>query len=151
MARLSGRRLALLAGAALVTLPAVGRAQGADEGAAQRMNSIEGQIRALQEQLRTMRHDLTVRDSQLRAAQRDAARAREEAERIQPAPVAVPQQPPPGPGLAGVLASPGSTLPLLARESSLPLGRSPTRRALASRTRPSSPGRTPRAPSRSAR
>ena len=107
MTRLSGQRLALLVGVALATLPAVGHAQEADAGSTQRMNSIEGQIRALQEQLRTMRRDLSARDSQLRAAQRDAARAREEAERIQPAPVAVPQQPPPGPGLAGVLGQPG--------------------------------------------
>ena len=47
------------------------RAQSAD-----RMNSIEAQIRALQTELRSMRNEAAIRDRELRAAQREAAQAR---------------------------------------------------------------------------
>ncbi len=83
----TGPRLALLATTALAALPLAERAQAqsANDSTLQRMNSIESQIKSLQDQLRDMRRDLASRDSQLRAAQRDASRAREEAQRAQTA------------------------------------------------------------------
>ena len=113
MARPSRRRLALLVSAAFAATAAAGgaQAQDADPGAARRMNSIEGQIRSLQEQLRAMRRDLSARDAQVRAAREDAARAREEAGRVQPAPVAIPVQPPRAPGLPGLLGQPAGNFP----------------------------------------
>ena len=83
MAPRSVHRLALLASTMLAAMPAPRAAHAQSADATQRMNAIEGQIRALQDELRAMRRDLTVRDGQLRAAQRDAATARAEAQRAQ--------------------------------------------------------------------
>jgi len=84
----SGRRRRLLTAALLVALPAAVavQAQAAEPRTVQRMDAIEGQIRALQNELRAMRHDAAARDGQLQVAQRDATRAREEARRAQAAP-----------------------------------------------------------------
>jgi len=69
------RRLILLAGTLLTAPCGLAQAQSAD-GAATRMNSIEAQIRSLQEELRAVRRDLTARDAQVRAARQEAAQAR---------------------------------------------------------------------------
>jgi len=89
------RRLALLTGTVLAALPEAGtaQAQAPDSGTVQRMNTIEGQIKGLQDELRAMRHDLASRDAQLRAAQREAAQAREEARRTRAAPAVATGQP----------------------------------------------------------
>ena len=50
---------------------------------ASRMDAIEKQIQALQSELRQMRHDLAARDAQVRSAQADAVRARQEAQAAQ--------------------------------------------------------------------
>ena len=69
------RRFILLAGTLLTAPCGLAQAQSAD-GAATRMNSIEAQIRSLQEELRAVRRDLTARDAQVRAARQEAAQAR---------------------------------------------------------------------------
>ena len=69
------RRFILLAGTLLATPHGMAQAQSAD-GAAARMNSIEAQIRGLQDELRAVRRDLAARDAQVRAARQDAAQAR---------------------------------------------------------------------------
>jgi outer membrane murein-binding lipoprotein Lpp len=110
MTKGNGYRLALLAGVVLATLPAAGGAlaQDADPGDAQRMNSIEGQIKGLQDELRAMRREQAARDRQLKAAQQDAAQAREEAQRAQAAAAAAPptQVQLGQPGQAGLLGQP---------------------------------------------
>ena len=108
MARGNGYRLALLTGVALATLPVAGGAQAQDagDGTTGRMNSIEGQIRSLQNELREMRREQGARDRQLKAAQQDAAQAREAAERAQATAAATPSLVP-VPGQPGLFATPG--------------------------------------------
>ena len=49
----------------------------------QRLSAIEAQIRALQDELRRVKHDLAARDGQVRAAQQQANTARSEAQQAQ--------------------------------------------------------------------
>ncbi len=108
MAGRNGYRLALLTGAVLAALPVAGgaHAQDAGDGTTGRMNSIENQIRSLQGELREMRREQAARDRQLRAAQQDAAQAREAAERAQATAAAAPSLVP-VPGQPGLFATPG--------------------------------------------
>lgn len=55
----------------------------AQDSALQRMNTIEAQIRGLQQQLTAMRRDLAARDREVQAARREAARARAEVRQAQ--------------------------------------------------------------------
>ena len=72
-----------------------------------RLAAIEGQIRALQTELRRVRQDLAARDGEVRAARQDAARARAQQERTARAPA--PGQAPAGTQQAAAGAPAGQT------------------------------------------
>jgi hypothetical protein len=86
-----------LAAGLLAASPA--RAQGAD----QQINAIQRQIQALQRELTQMKHNLAGRDAAVRAAQSEAARARQDALAAQQAVQRIPVNPfpPPPPGAVG--------------------------------------------------
>ncbi len=73
---------------------------GAQDSDSARMNAIEKQINALQQELKQMRADMAKRDAQLRAAQREAAAAHAEAAHA----AAAPPSPPPTLALPPVTA-----------------------------------------------
>jgi len=76
--------MSILRGALLLTTALAGAAiarPALAQDAGNRMDAIQAQITQLQQELRRMRGELSARDSQVRAAQNDAARARAQADR----------------------------------------------------------------------